>query len=279
MKTIETLVEDIQKVFMLPHEFDEEKLERFGKRLAQSVSYKINKEVTGKPSLRMSKLGTKCNRKLWYEINTPHDGEGLPVEARIKFLYGDILEELLLFLAEEAGHTVEGCQDTLWIYDVEGHRDAIIDGVLVDVKSASTYGFQKFKKGLTYDEDAFGYIDQLQSYLHASQDDPKLTDKSRAAFLVIDKTLGHITLDIHKKSDTDYNLFVRTKQAAVAQEKPPERHYAPEPEGASGNMKLGVECGYCNFKHKCWPGLRTFIYYKGPTYLTKVVKTPNVPEA
>ena len=25
----------------------------------------------------------------------------------------------------------------------------------------------------------------------------------------------------------------------------------------TGNLKLGVECGFCSFKHKCWPDLQT----------------------
>ena len=63
-------------------------------------------------------------------------------------MFGDILEELLLFLAKEAGHTVTGQQDTLSISGVNGHRDAIIDGRLVDVKSASSYSFRKFKNNV-----------------------------------------------------------------------------------------------------------------------------------
>jgi hypothetical protein len=277
-KTIDTLVEDIHKVFQLPHEFDEERLQRFGKRLAKTVANKVNVKQS-QPTLRMSNVGSKCDRKLWYGINQPNDAETVPVHARIKFLYGDVLEELLLFLAEEAGHTVEGCQDELDIGGIKGHRDAIIDGVVVDCKSASSYSFKKFKEGLKTEDDGFGYLDQLQSYLYASQEDEKVTDKSRAAFLVIDKTLGHICLDIHKKSGKDYPKLFEQKKVSVALKTPPPRAYSDTPEGKSGNRKLGMECGYCPFKKTCWPGLRTFIYANGPTYLTVVEKLPNVPEA
>lgn len=58
----------------------------------------------------------------------------------------------------------------------------------------------------------------------------------------------------------------------------PERAFQPEPDGKSGNMKLGLQCSYCNMKHACYPNLRTFIYSNGPRYLTTVVKTPDVPE-
>ncbi len=277
-KTIDTLIEDINKVFLDFHHFDEDRLAKFGQRLAKTVSFKVNQEAS-KPTLRMSNLGTKCNRKLWYSVNTPNDAEHVPVEARTKFLFGHILEDLLLFLAEEAGHRVEGGQDELDINGVKGHRDAVIDGVVVDCKSASSYSFKKFKEGLTYDTDSFGYIDQLQSYLYASQSDPIVTDKDRAAFLVIDKQLGHITLDVHKKSNTNYSKLVEIKRNAISQKTPPPRHYTDEPEGKSGNRKLCVECSYCPFKRSCWPGLRTFVYSRGPVHLSVTNKTPDVPEA
>jgi hypothetical protein len=288
MKTIETLVADIESIFTMPHEFSEERLERFSKRLVSSVVRKVNPEDR-EFKLSMSSIGTKCNRKLWYKKNKPNDAEALPVEARVKFLYGDILEELLLFFAEEAGHSVSGVQDRVELEGITGHRDAVIDGVVVDVKSASTRSFEKFKNGLTYAEDSFGYMDQLQGYLKAADDDPLVTDKSRAAFLVIDKTLGHITLDIHPRSNVDFAALSAYKQAAVNQKEPPGRHYALQDDGyknsktkefvANGNKALCMECGYCEFKRSCYPGLRTFFYANGPKHLAVVKKAPDVPEA
>jgi len=277
-KTIDTLVEDIHNVFQLPHEFNEERMERFSKRMVHSVSRKIN-PPDHSPSLRMSNLGKRCNRALWYHINKAGSAEAIEVSRRVKFLYGDILEELLLFLAEEAGHTVSGTQDELSIDGIVGHRDAVIDGVLVDVKSASTYSFKKFKEGLTYADDEFGYLTQIQSYLYASQSDPLVTEKDRCAFLVIDKTLGHITLDIHPRDETfDPKTLISVKKKTVALPEPPERHYQDEEIGKSGNRGLCTACSYCDFKRTCWPNLRTFIYSNGPEFLTHVERTPNVPE-
>jgi hypothetical protein len=39
--------------------------------------------------------------------------------------------------------------------------DCIIDGEVVDVKTASGYGFRKFKDGTLPEEDTFGYMAQL----------------------------------------------------------------------------------------------------------------------
>ena len=280
MKTIDTLIDDIHKVFQLPHEFDDERLARFERSMGAGIVRQINpRPVTERGTLRMSNLGTKCDRKLWYSVNTPNDGETLPVEARIKFAYGDILEQLLLFLAVEAGHSVEGTQTELNLAGIKGHRDAIIDGVLIDVKSASTYSFNKFKKHLKPEDDGFGYLTQLNSYYQASEDDPLITDHSRIGFLVIDKTLGHICLDLHQPSDEDYEDFAMHKTRMVDSPVVPPRGYRDEPMGKSGNMGLGTACSYCQFKRKCWPGVRTFLYGNGPEFLTKVVRVPAVQEA
>lgn len=280
MKKIENLIPDIERVFSEPHVFDEQNLKNFGERLAKLIAYKINQEH--KPSLRMSNLGTKCERKLWYEINKPDAKQPLSFSTRVKFLFGHVLEELLLFLAAEAGHKVEGEQDKLTINGVDGHRDAIIDGVLVDCKSASSFSFKKFKSHLNHGNDDFGYITQLNAYLYASQDDPKLTEKEKAAFLVIDKQLGHIALDIHEKDDVNYDKVVDFKRHVIQQKTPPPRYYKDEEEGASGNRKLCMACSYCDFNKTCWPGYRTFLYKKGdsfkPVHLTVVKREPNVPE-
>lgn len=230
------------------------------------------------PALRMSNIGSPCERKLWYSINASEQREELPPATRMKFLFGDILEALLLFLAEAAGHDVQGTQDTQEIEGVKGHRDAVIDGVVVDAKSASTYSYKKFENHELESNDPFGYIDQLQSYLYAGQTDDIVTDKERAAFLVIDKTLGNICLDVHKKKDFPYDALYRYKKEVVNSPEVPERGFEPEADGKSGNKKLGTNCSYCDFKSVCHPNLRTFLYSNGPRFLTHIAKVPDVPE-
>jgi len=278
VKTLDTLVDDIYGLFTNPHEFDQNNVEEFGKRLATHISNRVSDEKTG-DRLRMSSLGTRCDRKLWYQSNAPESAEPLDGHTRFKFLYGDILEELVLFLAKEAGHSVEGTQDTLTIAGVKGHRDAVVDGVLVDVKSASSYSFKKFEDGLTSDKDSFGYLDQLGAYLYASQDDPVVVHKDRAAFIAVDKTLGHITVDVQPNTYKNYDKLVAEKKAVIAQKEPPPRAFSDEPDGKSGNRKLGTECSYYSFKSTCWPGMSTYIYSSGPRYLTRVAREPDVPKA
>lgn len=276
-KSIDTLIPDIHTLFdpKYQHEFDKENIEKFGQMVANLVAQRIS-ETRSKPSLRMSNLG-KDDRRLWLDINKPELGEPLSASTYVKFLYGDILEELLLFLSKEAGHEVRGEQDTMEINGVVGHRDAVIDGVLTDVKSASSYSFKNFKGGKLAEDDKFGYIDQLNQYLYASKEDPIVTEKDVGAFFVIDKTTGNMCIDKHARNGKDYSAVVDEKRAML-QGPMPEPCEVPIPEGKSGNMKLSVKCSYCPFKKVCYPNHRTFLYSHGPVFLTEVRKLPKVYE-
>ncbi len=278
-KKIETLVDDIYDVLDkgLPEDYPADKIEAFGNSLASMLAQRLA-DRSGKPGLRMSNIGTPCNRKLYYAVNNSEDAEPLTPQTRLKFLYGDIIESLILFLAEASGHTVEGTQDTQEIEGIKGHRDAVIDGEVVDVKSASSYSFQKFKEHRLAEDDPFGYIDQIQSYVEAAKNDPIVLNKDRGHFIVVDKVLGHICLDTHQKSKFPIEKKYQYKKEMVARDEPPARGFDPEPDGKSGNKKLPMICSYCDFKKKCHPNLRTFLYSRGPVFLTEVKKEPNVPE-
>lgn len=276
-KTLDTLVSDIYEVVSGNHEFNQENVNAFGQKLAEQVTAKLSRERTD-PKLWMSNFGQPCERKLWYTINKPELAEPLKPEVYVKFLFGDILEELLLFLAKEAGHTVEAEQERVEINGVSGKIDAIVDGTLVDVKSASSYSFGKFRGHLEPNEDAFGYLGQLNAYLAAVREDPRLTEKDTAAFLAIDKTLGHICIDKHPKDGKNYHEEIEHKKEVISRTEAPERAFTDQAEGKSGNRKLATACSYCPFKKDCWPGMRAFLYSSGPVFLTHVEKLPKVPE-
>lgn len=267
-KKIETLVEDIYSVFDRPQNIDPVVARSFGERLAGMLVSRIAERKT-RATLRLSNLGKPCVRQLWYSINTPELGEPLAGHTRIKFLFGDIIEYVVLFLAELAGHRVEYNQQEVEINGVKGHIDATINGELVDVKSASPYSFNKFKDGLKPEDDAFGYLTQLGAYGYA-------LGHKRGHFIPVNKVLGHVHVDTHELPEVDYEQIVKDRQEALASNTPPERGFSDEPDGASGNRKLGVNCSYCDFKISCWPGLRTIPYSNGPRFLTKVVREPKL---
>lgn len=278
-KTIETLIEDVENLLLegIPDDVDDSVIDDFASNLALTIKNRLRREPR-EPTLRMSNIGKPCHRQLYYEINNPEDKEPLRPEVYLKFLYGDLIEELLLFLVRLSGHRVEGTQDVQEIAGIKGHRDCVIDGVTVDVKSASSFSFKKFKEGRLSEDDPFGYVEQLQSYIHSAENDPIVTDKSRGAFLVIDKTLGHICLDFHEKEEYDIVSAYEYKKKLVSAPEAPARKYEPVPDGKSGNMKLGMNCSYCDFKKKCWPEMRTFLYSYGPVHLVETVREPKVPE-
>jgi hypothetical protein len=269
LSKIESLVEDIYGVFDKEVKIDEGAVKALSEDIARIVSDQFDKRKT---HLRLSNLGKPCRRQLWYSINTPELGEKLSGPTRIKFIIGHITEAVVLFLATLAGHAVTDQQKQVQIDGVKGHIDGLIDGELVDVKSASPYSFSKFKEGLQPGQDAFGYLSQLGSYGAA-------LGKSSGSFLAVDKVLGHLTLDTHELPEKDYGKDVRDVRAILAANKPPDRAYSDVPEGASGNRKLDVACSYCEFKHTCWPGVQTYAYSRGPVFLTRVVRPPRVDRA
>lgn len=225
----------------------------------------------------MSNVG-KGARQLWYDRKYGRE-EKLEGHTLLKFIVGDITEQVLLFLAEQSGHVVTAHQDEVCLGGIKGHIDADIDGVTVDVKSASPYAFLKFDKGTLPENDSFAYMEQIAGYSKARGTD--------GAFLAMDKVSGHLAYLAFTEDELDvYKIEDRIEyiKRAVEQETPPERCYEDEPMGASGNRKLSVNCSYCDHKVRCWAdanngiGLRTFLYAGGPVFLTEVKSEPKVYE-
>lgn len=276
--SINTLIEDIYNVVKEGIEITDEQSSEFGRRMGQLIQSRLAPRKAQRNTLRLSNLGKK-DRQLWYTVNG-YQGEEFDGKTLYKFLYGDIIEELVLFLAELAGHKVEGRQGEVRVDGILGHRDAIIDGVLVDVKSASSYSFKKFKEGTLKDDDPFGYYTQLAGYIS----DPEYAD-DHGAFLAVDKQTGALALLMVDPSDLpDIHGRVAHLKDVVKQAEPPERCFEPEPMGKKGNMKLAAGCSYCPFKVECWKdandgaGLRKFLYSNGPVWLSSVVDIPSVME-
>ncbi len=279
-KTIDTLIPDILSVVRGQGGWDKCFAKALGRDIKELSKDRFGQTEKMRRHLSMSSVGASCQRKVWLRIN---DAEGsIPPKGSelLKFFFGDFIEALLLNLAESAGHSVLGKQDRLTINGVVGHRDAVIDGMTIDVKSASPISYRKFKMNELRDNDSFGYISQLSSYVYAAKDDPIVTDKSRGAFLVVNKVTGELHLDIH-----DFSKELKGKEAEVEAVKSMVRSADPPPRlnpipqyRDSSNMKLCTDCHYCEFKRKCWPNLRTFLYAKGVEHLVHVEQEPKVRE-
>lgn len=283
MKKLDTLIEDIYSTLSVLGEGEaldvsEEVLDEFGNSMKEALRHWATPKSRDKETLRMSNIG-KPLRQLWYDMKSEgEDTQQLDPHLFIRFLYGHILEEVMLFLVKLSGHEVSDEQKEVKVSNVYGHMDCKIDGEVVDIKTASSFAFRKFANGTLADDDPFGYLAQLSGYEEA--------EKTKAGgFLVMNKESGELTL--HRPSFFDKpnaKNRIREVKKALKLDNPPELCYTTIPEGKAGNMKLPRGCTYCRHKNECHKdandgqGLRVFKYSKGLMYLTKVVKEPNVQE-
>jgi len=281
-KTLDTLVQDIYEVIEVLNEDEaidipEDMYEQFGRDMEDALRHWATPIDRPKNGLRMSNIGRPL-RRLWYDLNTEQEKEQIDAPTFIKFLYGHLLEVLLLFFVRLAGHVVESEQKEVTVSGIKGHMDSVIDGEVIDVKTASGYAFKKFKDGTLAQNDSFGYLSQLAGYEKAEK-------TNNGGFLVMNKETGELTVFIPDDLEKP-NITHRIKEVkqAVQRKTPPEYCYPPIPDGVSGNMKLPRDCTWCPHKFECHKdandgqGLRTFNYAKGRVYLTQVEKLPNVQE-
>ena len=114
-------------------------------------------------SLRMSNIG-KPARQLWYEKRDDNSRRDVNGPTQIKFLYGHLLEEIVLMLVRMADYSVTDEQKEVQVNGILGHMDCKINGEVVDVKTASKFAFNKFEQGRLAQDDPFGYLGQLAGY-------------------------------------------------------------------------------------------------------------------
>ena len=282
-KHISTIATDIKSLIAdisngKPANMTEENLDVFLQNIKEAMlawnkPYNAEK-YAGK--LRMSILG-KPSRQLWYDKFSPKDKKEENAGLNLKFLYGHIIEHLVLYLAELAGHKIEDQQMKVEIDGVTGHIDSKIDGQICDVKSASSFSFKKFQTGEIVGDDPFGYHAQLSGYETAN-------GTKDGGFLVVDKSTGDICF--YKPDDMakpNVKTLIKNLKTTLEQDTPPEKCY-PYKEEKNGNKTLAIGCQFCPHKWECHAdanggkGLRVFRYSNKDTILTEVIKLPKVDE-
>jgi len=245
-------------------------------KLSAMLKARLSEPNEREPALRLSSMG-RGERYLYF---TMHDvpKEELRPEVRIKFLFGDIIEELFISLIKLSGHDVSHEQEEVELNGVKGHIDCLVDGKLVDIKSASSFSFNKFESGKLYEDDPFGYYAQLAAYEQASGYEAE-------GWFVMDKQLGKLCFSKAQQfaMPNMAEKIDRVKEM-LASGVIPERCDTDKPFQSSGNRQLKPICSYCQFKQHCWRdcnqghGLRVFLYSNGPVFLTHVARLPKVPE-
>jgi len=282
MKKLDTVVEDIYKEVSKISDgktlkVTEKQLDEFAAGMKSAMKHWLTPREVKKPYLRMSNIG-KPERQLWYDMKLDPKENIIDASTQIKFLYGHLLEEVVLFLVNLSGHKITDQQKEVKIKGIKGHMDCKIDGEVVDIKSASNFAFRKFKDGTLPNKDSFGYLAQLAGYEEAEQ-------STGGGFLAINKESGELSLFKPQSLDKpNIKQKIDTLNKQLKKKTPPARCHDTVPNGSYGNMQLPTECKWCPHKFVCHKdanegkGLRTFKYSTGLTYLTKVVRLPKVEE-
>ena len=251
-------------------------MDKFLKNIKEAFNSWNNpvREKDGK--LRMSVLG-KPPRQLWYDRFSPKKTKSYDASLNIKFLYGHILEHLLLYLAELTGHKIGDQQKKVEIDNIKGHIDATVDGEVCDVKSASSFSFKKFKTGELVGDDPFGYHAQLSGYEAGM-------GTTGGGFLVMDKSSGDVCFyKPDELAKPNVPNLIKTLQDTLKSKTPPDRCYQLS-ETKGGNKSLPIGCQFCSHKWECYKdandgkGLRVFKYSNKFVYLAEVNRQPNVEE-
>ena len=289
---IHTLTEDIYHILdsNVDHKASGDLSTAFALRTGAEVvnATRLRNKPREKGKLWASDLGKPCLRQHHYNFNTTTKEELLG-NTKFKFLYGNILEETVLYLAEEAGHCVEHRQEPVSLehkdWMITGRIDAVVDDILIDVKTTSSFGYKKYvNQGIHTGNDTFGYLYQLGFYQSFGD---FYHDQDEQGFVWIHKQNGHIkyapcdvpdATALRQRASDIISAVDKTTDTDV------ERGFEPQPYGKSGNMSLPTGCSYCPHKVTCHrdanngKGLRQFLYSSGPVWLTNVAKEPNVPE-
>ena len=146
MKELSTLVDDVYETVTAitgGQEIPDELLDELGDKIKKTIKTWATPQNRNKFTLRMSNIGRPA-RQLYYSNQQTQDITHAP-ETQIKFLYGHLLEDILIFFVKLSGHVVTDEQKEVNVNGIKGHMDCKIDGEVIDIKTASNYAFRKFK--------------------------------------------------------------------------------------------------------------------------------------
>lgn len=287
---IENLKSDIDDILLNGFISEEQKKEAYNRALPQFLdSCKkalwglisgVNRRSKDSYNLRPSNLGYP-DRKLWYTIHQKNEGK-LPMDAStaLKFMLGNLSEAVILALVQITGHDVQGFQKRVSYKGVEGSVDAIIDGHLVDVKSASPSSYKnKFQSLGVLRNDPFGYIDQLSFYFKALKEEG-IEIKETPYFIPVNKVDGDFsTVELLGCFLSDIDTRINHAKEMLSKDVPPEEFCCsvPSPD-KNGNVAIPFDCNFCDYKFSCHKDLKAFRYADGIKYFIHVEKPPRVPD-
>jgi hypothetical protein len=172
-----------------------------------------SKDKRGDFRLRLSGMGKSLLTLQCEKLGLEKDPREEPY-LMLKFMFGDMIESLVITLLEESGIEIQEEQEgvTLELEDgtkIKGTLDIVIDGRVYDIKTASPYAFEKFKKSLETLEanDSFGYCTQLAAYAKAGGYNP-------GGWIVVNKSTAEVC--ICDASELDVDKYIESVEGKVA---------------------------------------------------------------
>lgn len=241
-----------------------------------------DKRVDDRDVLRASSA-SQCVKKRWFK-HKGYRGEELQPRAIMVFALGDAVEHIYKYFIENAcvgpgklysevdfgkklgTFTIQHRefttyeQETIKVVvsnlEISGHCDGwgkrSCDGEweLIEIKSAASFGYDKFVNGETPD-----YIKQVHAYLLSEK--AKALGAKSVRFFYLNKNTSHIYDRLYDFDSAIAQQVVSDFIASVKDEEP-NRPYEPidetERRALTGRKILGYPCSYCEYKIECYKG-------------------------
>ena len=234
-------------------------IEEFGEACKTAIKKQFTDKRPNKFKLRASNVGRPLCQ-LQMEKNGAK-GESQPYSAKMRNLFGDLIEATAVLVLKSSGVEVTNEQKSVR-YDVsngthiDGTFDVEIDNKIWDIKSASPFAFDhKFKNGFNAltKGDTFGYVEQGYVYAEAEK-------KKFGGWIAINKSTGEWAVTETPLADDEHRAKalkkVKDNSDAIKKNLPFERCFTDVEEmyrrKPTGNRVLGFECSYCPYKKDCW---------------------------
>ena len=239
-------------------------VQEFGEACKQAFIKQFVDERETKFKTRMSNIGKPLCQLQMEKKGAP--AETPPYNAKMRFIFGDLIEALAVAILKASGIKIEEFQKKVkYKLDkdkIEGAYDVKIQNRVWDIKSASPYAFKyKFGDAGGFDaivnDDPFGYVSQ--GYLYAKADGVNF-----GGWITINKSTGEWSVIETPVSD-EMHSEKAIKQAkdnlkALNDDVPFKRLYKDKEEyfnkKPTGNKVLGLECSFCPYKKPCWEDLQ-----------------------